>query len=251
MSKERILVVDDELQIQELIRMYLMKEGFDVICASNGDDAYEVALQKKPDLIILDILMPGLDGLETCTELRKKTDVPILFLSCKDQDIDKVLGLSVGGDDYITKPFSPRVLIARVKAHLRRNRLLSERTIEKQFLRYPGLEIDLSSHSVFVNHSLIPLTTKEFDLFVFLAKHPNRVFYTRQIFERIWNDHSFEKDTRTVMVHISNLRKKIEKDPTNPQYVVTVRGVGYKFNSSFSSIKRDSSLYKNCISYPY
>ncbi|QZY56091.1 response regulator transcription factor [Crassaminicella profunda] len=251
MAKEKILIVDDELQIQELIRMYLIKEDFEVICASNGNEACLLALQEKPDLIILDILMPELDGLETCTKLRKTTDVPILFLSCKNQDIDKILGLSVGGDDYVTKPFSPSVLIARVKAHLRRNRLLSENKVEKQFLRYPGLEIDIASHSVFVNHALISLTTKEFDLLVFLAKHPNRVFYTSQIFEKIWDDHSFEKDARTVMVHISNLRKKIEKNPTKPQYIITVRGVGYKFGGSFSSMQNYTPLYKNCASCHY
>lgn len=230
MSSGKILIVDDEPEIKELIRMYLLKEGFNVIYASNGEQAYKIALLEKPDLIILDILLPGQDGIETCTKLRKNIDVPILFLSCKNQDIDKILGLAVGGDDYITKPFSPSVLVARVKAHLRRSHQLSEAKNKSQSLIYPGLEINIVSHSVLVNNFPITLTAKEFEILVFLAKNPNRVFYASQIFERIWVNGSLDGDDRTIMVHISNLRKKIEQDPANPKYIVTVRGFGYKFN---------------------
>lgn len=248
MAREKILVVDDEAEISELIRMYLVKEGFQVILTSTGEQAYEMASHESPDLIILDILLPGQDGIETCTQLRRLMDVPILFLSCKDQDLDKILGLSVGGDDYITKPFSPSVLVARVKAHLRRSHISSETKNKKQSLIYPGLEINLSSRSVLVNHSPVTLTAKEFNLLVFLAQNPNRVFYTSQIFEKIWDNYSFEKDARTVMVHISNLRKKIEQDHTKPKYIITVRGVGYKFSGLTATIKKNS-VCENCSLY--
>lgn len=233
MVKEKIMIVDDEKQIIDLIYMYLIREGFQVISAQNGEDALRLSLKENPDLIILDILLPGQDGIEVCTKLRKNTDVPILFLSCKNQDMDKILGLSIGGDDYITKPFSPNVLLARIKAHLRRTHLQSEHTSNKKILNYSDLKIDLDSRTVFVNDSLVELTTKEFDIITLLAKNPNRVFYTSQIFENIWNTYSLDYDIRTVMVHISNIRKKIEQDPTNPKYIITVRGIGYKFNGNY------------------
>lgn len=230
MAGEKILVVDDEAEITELISLYLTKNGFHVVTAETGEQAIELTRTIKPDLIILDILLPGLDGIEVCQELRKDNNVPILFLSCKSEDTDKVLGLTVGGDDYITKPFSPSELLARIKAHLRRNRLLNTaHKQEKSLLTFPGLVIDLDSHVVLVNGAPVILSAKEFQLLALLAQNPNKIFSIEQLFKALWSYQSFG-DTRTVMVHISNLRKKIEKDPSNPDYIHTVRGVGYKFS---------------------
>lgn len=197
-------------------------------------EAAELAYDEKPDLILLDVVMPGLTGIELCGKIREQSDVPILFVSCKDQDMDKVLGLSIGGDDYITKPFSPAELVARVKAHLRRRNISGSsqepgsETTEKNTLSVGELEIDLSAHTVTVNNKAVHLTAKEFEMLVLFCKYPNRVFTSRQIFDNLWNTYGLEDDVRTVMVHISNLRKKIEANPEKPEYIHTVRGVGYK-----------------------
>jgi DNA-binding response OmpR family regulator len=175
--------------------------------------------------------MPGQDGMEVCRELRKTTTNPILFVSCKDDDIDKIVALGVGGDDYITKPFSPGELIARVKAHLRRNTMIeNNKPEENPALEYPGLSIVPATHTVIVNGRQVALSAKEFKILFQLAQNPNRVFKNEQLFNMIWDADSIG-DTRTVMVHISNLRKKIEEDPANPRYILTLRGVGYKFNA--------------------
>lgn len=232
MMKQKILVVDDEIEIRDLIYLYLSREGFKVLGASNSQEACELTYKLRPDLIILDILLPTKDGFELCAQLRKTTDVPIIFLSCKTENMDKILGLTVGGDDYMTKPFSPGELVARVKAHLRRSHIQDRNSALKQVLRYPGLEIHLASHTVLVNNKPVDLTAKEFELLVLFAQNPNRVFYTDQIFQKIWKTYGLEGDTRTVMVHISNLRKKIEPNHTTPKYILTVRGVGYKFSGS-------------------
>lgn len=232
MMKQKVLVVDDEMEIRDLIYLYLSREGFKVLGASNSQEACELTYKLRPDLIILDILLPTQDGFELCTQLRKTTDVPIIFLSCKTENMDKILGLTVGGDDYMTKPFSPGELVARVKAHLRRSHIQDRHHALKQVLSYPGLEIHLASHTVLINNKPVDLTAKEFELLVLFAQNPNRVFYTEQIFQKIWKTYGLEGDTRTVMVHISNLRKKIERDHANPKYILTVRGVGYKFKGS-------------------
>lgn len=230
MAGEKILVVDDEAEISQLITLYLAKNGFQVITAESGQKALELANNQRPDLIILDVVLPGLDGIEVCQELRRSSNLPILFLSCKCEDTDKIMGLTVGGDDYITKPFSPGELVARVKAHLRRSRLLGEtKTQEKSILTYPGLVIDLTSHVVLVSNSPVILSAKEFQLLSLMAQNPNMVFSIEQLYQSLWNSHSFG-DARTVMVHISNLRKKIESDPSNPKYIHTIRGAGYKFS---------------------
>jgi DNA-binding response OmpR family regulator len=233
MSGEKVLIVDDELEIVELISLYLVRDGYEVISANNGQQVFDVVLQHKPDLIILDILLPGMDGIEVCRQLRKTHNTPILFISCKSEDIDIILGLSMGGDDYITKPFSPSQLVARVKAHLRRNSLIEQNKEDPQRLLYPGLEIDLISHIVMVGGQPISLSAKEFDLLTLLAKTPNRVYKIEHLFELVWSLDSLG-DPRTLIVHISNLRKKIEPNPTEPRYIITVRGVGYKFNGSFA-----------------
>lgn len=225
--KEKILVVDDEQEIVELIMIYLQKEGFEVITCDRGDEVLRHIDEHQPDLIILDVLLPGLDGIEACREIRKHSNVPIIFISCKSDDMDIILGLGVGGDDYMVKPFSPGHLVARVKAHLRRNTMLQTWQQDDK-LTFEGLEINLTSHQVFAHGQEIQLSSKEFDLLALLAKHPMKVFKIDELYEKIWGSDSLG-DTRTLMVHISNLRKKIEKDAANPTFIVTIRGVGYKF----------------------
>jgi DNA-binding response OmpR family regulator len=229
MAGEIILLVEDEQEISELVSMYLEDERYQVLVAENGQEALKLARREKPDLIILDILLPDMDGVELCQEMRHFTNVPILFLSCKGDDIDKIVGLRVGGDDYITKPFSPSELVARIKAHLRRNRMLGATQKHNQVLRFPGLEIDLANHEIRNNDATIAVSAKEFQLLSILARNPNRVFNSDHLFDLIWGMEDIG-DTRTVAVHISNLRKKIEPDPAKPKYIQTVRGVGYKFN---------------------
>lgn len=232
MAREKILVIDDENEINELIKSYLLKEGFKVYTVDNGRNALEAVRLEKPDLIILDIMLPDIDGIELCLEIRKQSNAPILFLSCKSEEIDKILALSVGGDDYLTKPFLPGELVARIKAHLRRNRLLMQAKKQPRVIRYPGLEINLDSHEVWVDDEPVTLSSKEFDILSILVKNPKRIYSMDQLFQMVWQMNSLDGDSRTVMVYISNLRKKIEKNPSNPKYIINVRGVGYKFNHS-------------------
>ncbi|CAG7653142.1 response regulator [Paenibacillus allorhizosphaerae] len=229
MPGEKILLVDDEAEIVELISLYLKKEGYEVLCSNNGTEALEMAKEHRPDLVILDISLPGMDGIEVCRQLRKSFSTPILFLSCKSDDMDIILGFSIGGDDYITKPFSPGQLVARVKAHLRRSHLMEQHKEDSQHLYFPGLEVDLISRTVKVDGAIAPLSSKEFDLLLHLAKSPGKVLPLEQLYKMTWGVDS-NGDTRTLLVHISNLRKKIETNPAEPRYIQTVRGVGYKFN---------------------
>lgn len=230
MNGNRILVVDDEPDITELITLYLKKDGFDVESADNGEDALRLAQTVKPDLIILDIQLKSLDGIEVCKRIRNESGVPILFLSCMSDDTDIIHGLEVGGDDYITKPFSPSQLVARVKAHLRRQSNPDWRPERKSgdVLTMDGLVIDLPGRTVRVQETEVNLSAKEYDLLLCLAQAPNRAFPLDELYNLVWGADSMG-DTRTLMVHVSNLRKKIEPDPANPTYIVTVRGVGYKF----------------------
>lgn len=230
MSKEKILIVDDEDEIVNLVAKYLSREGYRVFCTFNGREALHLAYQEIPDLIILDIMLPDIDGIELCRQLRKEGMViPILLISAKTDESDKVLGLGIGADDYITKPFSPNELVARVKAHLRRVRLLhTESKSKERRLTFTTMEIDLLSREVKVEGALVPLTAKEFELLCFLANHPYQVFSREQLFEKIWGFDA-AGDDRTVMVHIRHLREKIEKDPNRPRYIKTVWGIGYKF----------------------
>ncbi|KKM12362.1 transcriptional regulator [Clostridiales bacterium PH28_bin88] len=232
MAGEKILVVDDEAVVRKVVEHHLVTEGFQVITAGDGGSVFELVRAHKPDLIILDILLPGLDGIEVCREIRKENDVPIIFLTSKRDSSDIVLGLGVGGDDYMVKPFHHKELIARVKANLRRRLLQSIASTpseQKQVLGYPGLEIDLSSRTVLVDGSPVALTNKEFELLALLAQNSNRVFSYHQLLELVWQFKD-NADYRTVMVHVNRLRKKLEPDPSQPRYIITVRGIGYKFH---------------------
>ncbi|MCM3782533.1 response regulator transcription factor [Neobacillus mesonae] len=239
MPHESILVLDDEFEISELIRLYLEREQYRVTTVSTGQAAIQAVHELQPDLIILDILLPDMDGLEICRQIRDHTHVPILFLSCKGEDWDKISGLSVGADDYMTKPFSPGELVARVKAHLRRTHrqsimIIPEASPENESLNFGELTINLTTHEVHIHGTVVQLSATEFNILHKLACQPGRVFPTEQLFDVIWGTDHFG-DTRTVMVHISNLRKKIEVNPSMPQYIQTVRGVGYKFHAQPNS----------------
>ena len=231
MEAKSILVVDDEPDITELISMYLTREGFAVHTADNGPDAIKLAAELRPDLVVLDIQLKELDGLEVCRKIRETSDVPIMFVSCKDDDNDIIHGLELGGDDYMTKPFSPRQLVARVHAQLRRRSLQAGRGAEHAptVIAYPGLTIDLTARTVECDGRPVNLSVKEFDLLAYLAQHPNEAFRLDALYQVVWGADSVG-DTRTLMVHISNLRKKIECDPANPRFIHTVRGIGYKFH---------------------
>jgi len=232
MAEEKILIVDDDKDINALIGSYLAKEGFIPISAFDPTAALKIIADEKPALVILDVMMPEIDGVELCLEIRKKYQMPIIFLSCKSEEIDKIISLSVGGDDYITKPFLPGELIARVKAHLRRLRLSSVSDEAEEVLHMPGMTVNLTSREVFVDDKPVSLTAKEFEILKVLIRNPKRIFSMDQLFEMVWQTESLGGDSRTIMVYISNLRKKIESNPGNPKYIISVRGVGYKFNHS-------------------
>lgn len=230
MAQDKIMIVDNEMEIIQLIKLYLSREGFNVIWTTDSTEAVALAQKEKPDLILLDVVMPNMNGIDLCSRIRETISTPILFVSCKNQDADKVLGLSIGGDDYITKPFSPTELVARVRAHLRRQNInsMTEAAAGENIMSAGSLEINLSSHTVTVGGEEVHLTAKEFSMLVLFCKYPNRVFTAQQLYENLWNTYGLEVDAQTVMVHISNLREKIEADSNNPTLIKTVRGVGYK-----------------------
>lgn len=232
MANEKILIVDDEKQICTLIKSYLDKEQYMTYTAYDAGSALDVLNDIEPELIILDIMLPDISGVDLCLEMRRKTQCPILFLSCKSEEIDKIIALSAGGDDYITKPFQSGELIARVKAHLRRNRILATPPKQIRIYQYEGLHMHLDVHQVFLDEVEINLTPKEFDILAILIENPKRVFSIEQLFEMVWKTDSLEGDSRTIMVYISNIRKKIEPESRNIKYIINVRGVGYKFNNS-------------------
>jgi len=236
MAGEKILLVDDEAVVLEILSYHLKKEGYQVLFAVNGQEAFELARRENPDLILLDILLPMIDGLELCQELRKESDVPILFITSKDDVFDLALGLGVGGDDYIKKPFDPVEVIARVKAHLRRYRFARHKSPgreNRQILNFPGLTLDLLNRTVIVRGQTVSLTAKEFEILALLASTPKQFYKAGQLIELLW-DSPASVDERSLMVHISRLRQKIEQDPSRPRYLVSVRGYGYKFDCSES-----------------
>lgn len=234
MAKEKILIVDDEVEITKLVCAYLTKEHFTPIVAHTGKMALSLLKKEKPDLIILDIMLPDTEGSSLSLEIRKISNAPILFLSCKTQEIDKIIALSAGGDDYMTKPFMPGELVARIKAHLRRQYSLSNNVTENQnnIYEFDDLSIDFDAHELNVNGKPVTLTMKEFEILKLLVENPRKVFSANRIFETVWKTNCMDNDTKTIMVYISNLRKKIESNPNNPRYILSVRGVGYKFNQT-------------------
>jgi DNA-binding response OmpR family regulator len=226
----RILIIEDERSIAELERDYFEINGFAVEIEQDGNAGLKKALADNFDLIILDLMLPGIDGFEICKQIRKTKDIPILMVSAKKEEFDKIKGLGFGADDYITKPFSPSELVARVKAHLSRyERLMGRRDAENDEIKIRGIVMDKKSRRVYVNNKEAILTTREFDLLAMLASHPNRVFSKEELFERLW-DLEAVGDIGTVSVHIRKIREKIEIDPSNPQYIETLWGAGYRFS---------------------
>ncbi len=225
----RILIVEDEEAIAELEKDYLELSGFEVVIENRGDTGYETAVRETFDLVILDLMLPGMDGFEVCRRLRKEKNIPILMVSAKKDDIDKIRGLGLGADDYMTKPFSPSELVARVKAHLSRySRLVGAGRPENDIIEIRGLKIDKTARRVYVDGIEKAFTTKEFDLLTFLAENPNHVYSKEELFRKIWNMESVG-DIATVTVHIKKIREKIEYNTSKPQYIETIWGVGYRF----------------------
>ena len=225
----KILIVEDEETIADLEKDYLELSGFEVEVANDGDSGLEKALQEEYDLLILDLMLPGVDGFEICRKVRDEKNTPIIMVSAKKDDIDKIRGLGLGADDDMTKPFSPSELVARVKAHLARyDRLIGSMAEKNKVIEIRGLKIDTTARRVWVNGEERTFTTKEFDLLSFLAAHPNHVYSKDELFQKIWDMESVG-DIATVTVHIKKIREKIEMDTSNPQYIETIWGVGYRF----------------------
>ena len=225
----KILIVEDEEAIADLEKDYLELSGFEVEVANDGETGLKKALENDYDLFILDLMLPGVDGFEICRHVRDEKNTPIIMVSAKKDDIDKIRGLGLGADDYITKPFSPSELVARVKAHMARyDRLVGSAVEENKVIDIRGLKIDTTARRVWVNGEEKPFTTKEFDLLTFLASHPNHVYTKDELFSEIWDMESIG-DIATVTVHIKKIREKIEFDTSKPQYIETIWGVGYRF----------------------
>lgn len=227
--KNTILVVDDEAEIRNLLEIYLSNEGYEVIKVSNGEEAIEIVNSKDIKLIVLDVMMPKMDGIETCKRIREKMNIPILMLSAKSEDMDKIQGIMTGADDYITKPFNPLELTVRVKALLRRAYYFNNRedNTRDNIITIESLKIDKSKHIVSVDDSEIQLTSREFDILYLLASNRGKVFSTEEIFSKVWKEQYYQSNN-TVMVHMSRIRDKIEKHMKGSKVIHTVWGVGYK-----------------------
>lgn len=231
MQEIQVLIADDEKEIRDLLKKYLEREMYQVDLARDGEEALQLFEQKNYNLVLLDLMMPKVDGIEVCRRLRTKTNVPILMLTAKDQEVEKIVGLSMGADDYITKPFSIHELMARIKAQLRRYLILGsgdQRSEEETMIRCENIAIDLKKYVVLKDGEEIQLTAKEFELLKFFVTHPEQVFTKIQLFRNVWGS-EYVEDDNTVMVHIRKLRKKIEDDPSQPKLIQTVWGIGYKF----------------------
>lgn len=226
---DRILVVEDDVSIAELIRDYLEINGMQAEIALTGKAGLRLIIDKTYDLVLLDLMLPEMDGFEVLKRIRETKDTPVLLVSAKREDIDKIRGFGLGADDYITKPFSPGELVARVKAHLARFRRLTGQTVSRGgTIRIRGMEIDTDARSVTVDGKVAELTFREYDILLFMARNPNKVFSKDQLFDRIWGMEALG-DTTTVTVHIGKIRDKVEEDPKNPQFIETVWGAGYRF----------------------
>ena len=225
----RILIIEDEVAIADLEKDYLELSGFEVVMEHAGDTGLARALSEEFDLIVLDLMLPGIDGFEVCRQIREKKDIPVIMVSAKKDDIDKIHGLGLGADDYMTKPFSPSELVARVKAHMSRyNRLVNTSQKINDVIEIRGIRIDKTARRVYIDGEEKNFTTKEFDLLTFLAENPNHVFTKEELFREIWDMDSVG-DIATVTVHIKKIREKIEAGSSKPQYIETIWGVGYRF----------------------
>lgn len=233
MQNIKIMVVEDELEIAELIKDYLEEEQYEVIISTDGKQCIELFREFQPQLIILDIMLPSLDGMEVCRIIRSESTIPIIMLSAKKTEVDKILGLGIGADDYVVKPFSPSEVVARVKAQLRRYHQLSEPTNKVEVFSFKDLELDFSAYTVKLNGKYIEFTVKEFESLRFLALHPNQVLSRKQIYENVWGYNEYG-DLNTVTIHIKKIREKLEDNLLSPKYIKTVRGVGYKFGGETS-----------------
>lgn len=227
---DKILIIEDDTAIAEIERDYLELDGFSVEIAADGNTGLERGLSGDFDLILLDLMLPGMDGFSICRRLRETLDVPILMVTARQEDIDKIRGLGLGADDYIEKPFSPSVLVARVKAHLARYRRLTKAEYKGAEIQIGGIRLNEETHRVYVEGEEVELTHKKYELLLFFMLNVDVVFSREQLYERIWGWDAMG-DSATVAVHINRLRKKIEKDPANPRYIVSVWGAGYRFNA--------------------
>ena len=223
-----ILVVEDEAPIVEILKFNLTKSGYRVISACDGEEGYYLAINEKPDLILLDVMLPKMDGFEVLRRVRERQSIPIIMLTARDEEVDKILGLELGADDYITKPFSVRELLARVKANLRRNYETRE-SDEAQVMEFGNLRIDPSVYKVSKNGSVVELTLREYELLKFLAMQPGKIFSREALLEKVWG-YEYFGDVRTVDVTVRRLREKVEDNPGTPNFIMTKRGVGYYFN---------------------
>lgn len=228
MSNETILIVDDEKEISNLIGIYLKNEGFHVLEACDGEEGLQLVKKHKVHLIVLDLMMPKVNGIEMCMKVREIAEMPIIMLTAKSQDMDKISGLTIGADDYVTKPFNPLELIARIKSQLRRYLKMSGlHSSNREELEVGDLRINTATHEVFVNNERVKLTPREFAILELLVSNPGIVMSAEQIYEKVWKEEAFQSEN-TVMVHIRKIRERIEANPRNPQYIKTVWGVGYK-----------------------
>ncbi|AZV56178.1 response regulator transcription factor [Clostridium sp. AWRP] len=228
MEKEIVLVVDDEKEIRDLVEIYLVNEGYRVLKASNGLEAIQISNDTEVDLVILDVMMPKMDGIEVCMRMRKSKNMPIIMLSAKSQDLDKILGLTTGADDYVVKPFNPLELVARVKSQLRRyKRLNIPKKVDQEIIEVDDLVINTKNHQVKVGNKDVKLTPREFEILELLSSNRGVVFSIEKIYESVWKQDFFESDN-TVMVHIRKIREKIEENPRRPRFIKTIWGVGYK-----------------------
>ena len=226
--KNNILIIEDEKPISDIVKFNLEREGYDIITAFDGLDGYQKGIQENVDLILLDIMLPSMNGFDVCRHIREKSSVPIIMVTAKEEEVDKILGLELGADDYITKPFSLRELIARVKANIRRTSMPNNNSAESDLIQHKNLVIDTSKYSVTKNDTVLELTVREYELLKFLAVQPNQVFSREQLLKQVWG-YEYYGDIRTVDVTIRRLREKLEDDASNPTYILTKRGVGYFF----------------------
>ncbi len=226
--KNTILIIEDEKPISDIVKFNLEREGYDIITAFDGLEGYQKGIQENVDLILLDIMLPSMNGFDVCRHIREKSSVPIIMVTAKEEEVDKILGLELGADDYITKPFSLRELIARVKAYIRRTSMPINISTDSDLIQHKNLVIDTGKYSVTKNDTVLELTVREYELLKFLAVQPNQVFSREQLLKQVWG-YEYYGDIRTVDVTIRRLREKLEDDASNPTYILTKRGVGYLF----------------------